>query len=103
MWSKINLGALIQDGADNQNSRGKRSIKLKHLTKFGQPRFPSLPWSLTRRQKLLKTFRNETVSTGLYHFQEVLKWKESRQFFYWRLKRILMTRDAKRKFRHANP
>lgn len=34
---------------------------------------------------------------------EVLKWKESRQFFYWRLRRILMTRDAKKKIRKANP
>ncbi|XP_073241070.1 acetyl-CoA carboxylase-like isoform X1 [Porites lutea] len=34
---------------------------------------------------------------------EVLKWKESRQFFYWRLRRILMTRDAKNKIRKANP
>ncbi|XP_020604828.1 acetyl-CoA carboxylase-like isoform X1 [Orbicella faveolata] len=67
-----------------------------------------------REEQLLPIYQQVSVEFADLHdtpgrmqekgvIAEVLKWKESRQFFYWRLRRILMTRDAKKKIRHANP
>lgn len=67
-----------------------------------------------REEQLLPIYQQVSVQFADLHdtpgrmqekgvITDILNWKESRQFFYWRLRRILMTRDAKKKIRKANP
>lgn len=34
--------------------------------------------------------------------QDILDWKTSREFFYWRVKRRILESDVERKLKHAN-
>ncbi|XP_029189065.2 LOW QUALITY PROTEIN: acetyl-CoA carboxylase-like [Acropora millepora] len=67
-----------------------------------------------REEQLINVYQQVSVEFAGLHdtpgrmqekgvITDILKWKESRRFFYWRLRRILMTRDAKKKIRKANP
>lgn len=48
---------------------------------------------------------NQTIYIYIYFsssFQDILEWQTSRQFFYWRLRRLLLEETVKRKIQAAN-
>lgn len=43
-----------------------------------------------------------TLTAFCYLSQDILEWQTSRQFFYWRLRRLLLEDTVKRKIQAAN-